>query len=74
MKPPFPTRGVAARRAAHAAAVLVLACAAGCAAYSAPDAGAGQWYPALAASSNGAVITWVRQLEKGSTVAVAVVR
>jgi hypothetical protein len=40
----------------------------------APDAGAGQWYPALAASSNGAVITWVRQLEKGSTVAVAVVR
>ena len=40
----------------------------------APDAGAGQWYPSLAASSNGAVITWVRQLEKGSTVAVAVVR
>jgi hypothetical protein len=40
----------------------------------APDAGAGQWYPALAASSTGAVITWVRQLEKGSTVAVAVVR
>ena len=40
----------------------------------APDAGAGQWYPALAASSNGAVITWVRQLERGSTVAVAVVR
>ncbi|MFN7643109.1 MAG: protease inhibitor I42 family protein [Burkholderiales bacterium] len=46
MKPPFPTRGVAARRAAHAAAVLVLGCAAGCAAYSAPDAGAG---PAVAA-------------------------
>jgi hypothetical protein len=41
---------------------------------SAPDAGPGQWYPSLAASSNGAVITWVRQLEKGSTVAVAVVR
>ena len=40
----------------------------------APDAGAGQWYPALAASSTGAVITWVRQLETGSTVAVAVVR
>ena len=40
----------------------------------APDAGAGQWYPSLAASSTGAVITWVRQLEKGSTVAVAVVR
>ena len=39
----------------------------------APDAGAGQWYPSLAASSNGAVITWVRQLERGSTVAVAVV-
>ena len=46
MKPPSPMRGVAARRAAHAAAVLVLACAAGCAAYSAPDAGAG---PAVAA-------------------------
>ena len=41
---------------------------------SAPDAGPGQWYPSLAASSNGAVITWVRQLEKGSTVAVAVLR
>ncbi|MEY4855842.1 MAG: hypothetical protein RL409_711 [Gemmatimonadota bacterium] len=40
----------------------------------APDAGAGQWYPSLAASSNGAVITWVRQFEMGSTVAVAVVR
>lgn len=40
----------------------------------APDAGPGQWYPSLAASSNGAVIAWVRQLEKGSTVAVAVVR
>ncbi|QJR37286.1 hypothetical protein [Gemmatimonas groenlandica] len=40
----------------------------------APDAGPGQWYPSLAASSSGAVITWVRQLEKGSTVAVAVVR
>jgi hypothetical protein len=39
----------------------------------APDAGAGQWYPTLAASSNGAVITWVRQFEMGSTVAVAVV-
>ncbi|WP_310572279.1 sialidase family protein [Gemmatimonas sp.] len=40
----------------------------------APDAGPGQWYPSLAASSGGAVITWVRQLERGSTVAVAVVR
>jgi predicted secreted protein len=46
MKPPFPTRGVAARRAAHSTAVLVLACAAGCVAYSAPDAGGG---PAVAA-------------------------
>lgn len=40
----------------------------------APDAGPGQWYPALTATTSGAVITWVRQLEKGSTVAVAVVK
>ncbi len=40
----------------------------------APDAGPGQWYPALAVSSSGAVVTWVRQLEKGSTIAVAVIK
>lgn len=41
IKPPFPTLGLAARRAGHAAAALALATAAGCAAYPAPDPGAG---------------------------------
>ncbi len=40
----------------------------------APDAGPGQWYPAIASTANGAVVTWVRQQEKGSVVAVSVVR
>ncbi|MCC6241844.1 MAG: exo-alpha-sialidase [Gemmatimonadaceae bacterium] len=36
-----------------------------------PDAGPGQWYPALAASSSGVLAVWVRQVEKGSVIGVA---
>ena len=40
----------------------------------APDAGPGQWYPALASTGSGAVAVWVRQQEKGSVIGVARVR
>jgi hypothetical protein len=40
----------------------------------APDAGAGQWYPALAPSTAGPIAAWVSQREKGSAISVATVR
>lgn len=39
-----------------------------------PDAGPGQWYPALASAASGAVVVWVKQLDKGSSIGVARVR
>ena len=41
---------------------------------SAPDAGPGQWYPALASGASGTFAVWVRQLEKGSAIGVARIR
>jgi hypothetical protein len=43
-------------------------------AVTAPDAGAGQWYPALTASVNGPLAVWVSQREKGSVIGVARMR
>ena len=40
----------------------------------APDAGPGQWYPALAPTSDGAIAAWVRQAEKGSVIGVGRLR
>lgn len=37
----------------------------------APDAGPGQWYPALAASAGGPLAVWVRQQDKSSVIGVA---
>ncbi len=36
-----------------------------------PDAGPGQWYPALTTSSAGTFAVWVRQIDKGSVIAFA---
>lgn len=38
-----------------------------------PDGGAGNWYPAVAATSSGTVVAWVKQVEKGTVVSVGTV-
>ncbi|MEQ1690162.1 MAG: hypothetical protein ABMA00_02665 [Gemmatimonas sp.] len=40
----------------------------------APDTGAGQWYPTVAAAAGGTLVAWVRQVDKGSVVAVGLVK